>query len=143
MTTPIRDVLAHKGHQVETVDPNTPVMMAVRRMNERHIGSLVVMEGDELVGIVTERDVLSRVLGAGRDPERTFVGEVMTRTPVVIDTDATVEDVMVIVSQQRCRHLPVVHDGALCGLVSAGDLTAWLVADQRRTIYDLVDYVTR
>lgn len=143
MTTSIQAVLQVKGHNVEAVDPDTSVVDAVMRMNERHIGSLVVTHDGVLLGIVTERDVLTRVLADRRDPEETRVRDVMTREPVIIDAEASIDEALAVVSERRCRHLPVLHDGVLCGLISAGDLTAWLVRDQRRTIEDLYDYITR
>ena len=143
MKASLRALLEHKGRDVETVDPDTSVFVAVQRMNVRHIGALVITDEQNLVGIMTERDVLTRVVATNRDPTGTRVWEVMTRDPVIIDADATVEEALGVVSSRRCRHLPVVHQNALYGLVSAGDLTAWIVRDQRRTIDDLYDYVTR
>jgi CBS domain-containing protein len=143
MSASLRTVLERKGRGVETVDPDATVLLAVTRMNERHIGSLVVTRDGLLLGIVTERDMLTRVLADKRDPEETRVHEVMTRDPVIVDPDITVDEALVIVSKRRCRHLPVMHNGTLFGLISAGDLTAWIVRDQRRTIEDLYDYVTR
>ena len=143
MSPSIRNVLERKGHDVETVDPDVTIMRAVEQMNERRIGSLVVIQDGVIVGIVTERDMLTRVLACRRDPEVTRVRDVMTRNPLIIDPDVTVEAALAIVSKRRCRHLPVMHDGRLIGLVSSGDLTAWIVRDQRRTIEDLYDYVTR
>jgi len=143
MKASIRAVLEFKGRDVETVDPDASVFVAVQRMNIRHIGALVITEQRDLVGIMTERDILTRVVATNRDPTATRVWEVMTRDPVIIDADATVEEALGVVSRRRCRHLPVVYQGALYGLVSAGDLTAWIVRDQRRTIEDLYDYVTR
>jgi len=143
MSPSIRNVLERKGHDVETVDPDVTIMRAVEQMNERRIGSLVVIQDGVIVGIVTERDMLTRVLACRRDPEVTRVRDVMTRNPLIIDPDVTVEAALAIVTKRRCRHLPVMHDGRLIGLVSSGDLTAWIVRDQRRTIEDLYDYVTR
>jgi len=143
MSALVRAVLERKGRSVETVDPDATVLVAVTRMNERHIGSLVVTRDGAVLGIVTERDMLTRVLAGKRDPEETRVREVMTRDPVILDPDVTIDEALAIVSKRRCRHLPVMHNGTLFGLISAGDLTAWIVRDQRRTIEELYDYVTR
>jgi CBS domain-containing protein len=143
MNAPIANVLELKGNDVVTVSPETAVLGAVQQMNDRRIGALLVVERGRPVGIFTERDVLVRVVAAGLDPRTTPVGEVMTRNPVVIRSDATVSQAMVVITEKRCRHLPVLDGGRLCGLISIGDLTSWVVRDQQRTIEDLHDYVTR
>jgi CBS domain-containing protein len=104
---------------------------------------LLVTARGRPVGIFTERDVLVRVVAAGLDPNRTVVHEVMTQNPVVIRSDMTVNEAMRVITERRCRHLPVIDRGELRGLISIGDLMSWLVRDQQRTIEDLYDYVTR
>jgi CBS domain-containing protein len=143
MNDPIAHVLAHKGSNVETVSPETKVLVAVQRMNERKIGALLVIDRGRPVGIFTERDVLVRVVSAGLDPGTTPVNEVMTRSPVVIRSDVTVNQAMLVITERRCRHLPVIDDGELRGLISIGDLMSWLVRYQQRTIEDLYDYMNR
>lgn len=143
MNAPIASVLEHKGDDVITVSPETTVLAAVRQMNDRRIGALLVVDRGRPVGIFTERDVLVRVISTGLDPEATPVGEVMTRNPVVIRSDATVAQAMVVITERRCRHLPVVDGTRLRGLISIGDLTSWVVRDQQRMIDDLHDYMTR
>jgi CBS domain-containing protein len=141
---PIHHVIAAKGSQVEAIDPDDLVEHAIARMNGQHIGSLVVLRDDQLVGILTERDLLVRVLAARRDPATTKVRDVMTRDVVVLRLCDTIASAMAIVTHRRCRHLPVVEeDGRICGVVSSGDLTAWLVRDQEQTIDDLHQYITR
>ena len=143
----VAHVLADKGHHVETVSPESTVLEAVARMNERRIGSVLVTDryrpGQvyQPIGIFTERDVMVRVLARGLDPATTHVGDVMTRDPVTIHARATVAEAMCLVTEKRCRHLPVVDDTGLCGLISIGDLTKWVVRDQRRTIEDLYRYI--
>lgn len=143
MNDPIARVLEHKGSDVETVPAETTVLAAVQRMNDRKIGALLVTVGGKPVGIFTERDVLVRVVAAGLDPRLTPVNEVMTRNPVVVGTTVTVSEAMMVITERRCRHLPVVDDGGLRGLISIGDLMSWLVRHQQRTIEDLHDYMTR
>jgi CBS domain-containing protein len=143
MNDPIARVLESKGSGIETVSPDTMVLVAVQRMNERKIGALLVTDGGRAVGIFTERDVLVRVVAAGLDPHATPVNEVMTRNPVVIRPEATVNEAMRVTTGRRCRHLPVVDDGGLRGLISLGDLTSWVVRHQQRTIEDLHDYMSR
>jgi CBS domain-containing protein len=144
MNQPVEKLLEQKkGEPLEAVSPQTTILDAIERMNRRHIGSVLVMEGDHLAGIFTERDVLTRVALRNLDPARTPVAEVMTRQPVVIGPSTTVQEAMMVVTDTRKRHLPVVQSGRVLGLVSIGDLTRWLVRDQQRTIDDLYDYVRR
>ena len=143
MNDPIAKVLEGKGSSVETVSPQTMVLTAVQRMNERKIGALLVTERDRPLGIFTERDVLVRVVAAGLDPKSTPVSEVMTRNPVVVRPDVSVGEAMLVITRRRCRHLPVMDERGLRGLISIGDLTSWVVRNQQRTIEDLHDYMTR
>ena len=144
MNDPIAQVLHHKGSDVVTVSPATTVLAAVHRMNEYRVGALLVTERSRPIGIFTERDVLLRVVAARLDPESTPVNEVMTRNPVVVRSSVTVGEAMLVITERRCRHLPVIDDDSgLRGLISIGDLMSWLVRDQQRTIHDLHDYLTR
>jgi CBS domain-containing protein len=118
------------------------VIDAVRKMNSERIGAVLVTDADQLVGIFTERDVLLRVVDADQDPRSTPVADVMTRQPVVVKPSTTVEEAMAVVSEKRCRHLPVVENDQLVGLVSAGDLTHWVTRNQEYHIQDLVNYIT-
>jgi CBS domain-containing protein len=143
MNDVITNVLELKGSDVETVAPETMVLAAVHQMNRRKIGALLVTDRGKPIGIFTERDVLVRVVAAGLDPKTTPVNEVMTRNPVVVRSNVTVSEAMFVITQKRCRHLPVIDDTGLRGLISIGDLTSWVVRDQQRTIEDLHDYMTR
>ena len=142
MKDSLKTLLKNKGRAVHAVPPETTVLDAVRKMNQERIGALLVMNGDDLVGIFTERDVLTRIVDQGRDPGATRVAEVMTSKPVVVTAAATVNEAMAIVSEKRCRHLPVVDEGRLVGLVSAGDLTHWVTRGHEYHIQDLVNYIT-
>jgi CBS domain-containing protein len=141
MNDQIRRVLEHKGPDVECTSVDTTVLDAVERMNAKRIGALVITDGRTAIGIFTERDVLARVISRGLDPRLTTVGEVMTRNPITVRADTTVAEAMMIVTQRRCRHLPVVDDTGLRGLISIGDLTSWMVRDQQQTIDDLHNYI--
>jgi len=138
----LRTLLKKKGPTMHSVPPDATVLDAVRKMNRERIGALLVMNGDDLVGIFTERDVLTRVVDRARDPATTRVAEVMTSNPVVVTAAATVNEAMAVVSEKRCRHLPVVEEGRLVGLVSAGDLTHWVTRNHEYHIQDLVNYIT-
>src|SRR5687768_10268712 len=115
MDSPVRDILADKGSRVECVQPGERIGEAERRMNDTHMSTLRMLDGVRPIGIFTERDVLTRVVAAGRDPDATQVGEVMTRALVAISPATTVRDAMMIVTTRRLRHLPVVDDGKLVG----------------------------
>jgi CBS domain-containing protein len=140
----VQDVMRRKSSEIEVIEPDETIDVAVEWMTSRHVGSLLVVSEGRLVGILTERDLLVRVLAARCDPMTTEVQEVMTRQPlVVIGPQATVAEALAIVTRTRCRHLPVVDGDRILGLVSAGDLTASLVQEQQTTIDDLYVYITR
>lgn len=141
MTDLIAKLLEHKGRTVAATTSTVSVAAAVDAMNERRIGSLVIVDGGRVIGIFTERDVLVRVVARGADPRVTLVGDVMTPDPITVRLDTTVGAAMSIISERRCRHLPVVDGDWLCGLISAGDLTSWMLRTQQRTIYDLEDFI--
>ncbi len=135
-------VLISKGHTVHSVSPTATVLEAVRKMNGERIGALLVCADNEVVGILTERDVLIRVVDEGRDPTVTSVSDVMTRELVAVKPSMTVEEAMAVVTERRCRHLPVMDGPQLVGLVSIGDLTQWMSRNQEIHIQDLVNFIT-
>jgi CBS domain-containing protein len=135
-------VLADKGRHVYTASPRTSVQQAVREMNEKGVGALLVVDEGEPVGIFTERDVLRRVVDEGRDPHSTALQSVMTRDLVVVEPTTSVEQAMAIMTRKRCRHLPVIERGRVAGMVSIGDLTRWVSINQEVEIQHLVDYIT-
>jgi len=142
MQTKLATLLQHKGAEVQRIQPAASVLEAVRKMNQHRIGSLLVTDGDAVVGIFTERDVLTRVVDQSRDPGTTRVSQVMTGELVTVGDDATVEECMAVVSEKRCRHLPVMSGDELQGLISIGDLTRWVTRNQAIHIQDLVNYIT-
>ncbi len=143
MDTKIGMIVDAKGGRIERVDSGATVRTAVAAMNRHVIGSLLVFDGERLVGIFTERDVLTRVVAEGRDPATVRVGDVMTRQLIVIERGTTVRQAMTIMTSKRCRHLPVLDDGRLVGLISIGDLTRWVIRHQEQAITDLTDYIHR
>jgi len=120
-------LLDEQNPKIHSVRPEVSVTECVRQMNEHKIGAMLVMEDDQLIGIFTERDAITRVLGAGLDPVSTNISGVMTKNPVWVSTATTLEEAMGIVTNRRIRHLPVVEDGKVLGVVSSGDLTHRLV----------------
>jgi CBS domain-containing protein len=142
MQTPLRTLLAGKQAKTHAVAPTATVAAAVDLMNANKVGSVLVMDSDRLVGVFTERDVLRRVVGGRMDPAKTTVSEVMTRELVVLRPGSTVADAMAVVSEKRVRHLPVVDEGKVVGVISAGDLNHWLIRNREVHIEQLVDYIT-
>lgn len=137
----IRDVLAHKGGRVYSVGPLATVSEAVAIMNDHRVGSVLVIEDGYPVGIFSERDVLTRVVAVCRDPRSTSVNEVMTRRLHVASVDDAVLDVMKLMTQKRCRHIPVLEGERLVGLVSIGDVTKATEENLRREVRDLSSYI--
>ena len=132
-----------KGEAIHSVGPDTTVTECVRLMTAEKIGALVVIEGERLKGIFTERDALNKVLAAGLDPGSTKVSEVMTKDPYCIPPTTTVGDAMELITKRRFRHLPIVENGKLLAVVSSGDLTRWLVKDQVGEVQELVGLAAR
>ncbi|MCG6964178.1 MAG: CBS domain-containing protein [Acidobacteria bacterium] len=138
----LKAILDFKGSAVHTIAPETTVLDAVGRMNEKGVGALLVTDGDQPVGMFTERDVLRRVVDVRRDPSSTKVAEVMSRELVVVHPEVTVEEAMAIMTERRCRHLPVIEGDDIVGMVSIGDLSRWMSRRQANHINDLMSYIT-
>lgn len=124
---------------IHSVAPNTPIIECVRMMATKKVGALIVIDGERLVGIFTERDALNKVLAAGLDPVSTKVSAVMTKDPYCVPPTTTVGDAMELVTKRRFRHLPIVENGKVLAVISSGDLTHWLVKDQMGEVQELVD----
>jgi len=142
MNAPITAILDRKGRTVFSVSPTATIADAVAEMNRHRVGSVLVIDGGTLVGIFTERDVLRRVVGAGVDPHRASVADVMTKGVITISPDATVEQTMVLFTEKRCRHLPVLDEGRLVGAISIGDITRWMADAHRAEAEHLKNYIT-
>ena len=138
----LSEILAEKGSNVYRVEPGTTVAEAVALMNLKKIGALLVMQGEHVVGMFTERDALTRIIGAGRNPTITRIDEVMTTNLLVVHPNTTVEEAMRIVTEKRLRHLPVMEGDQLKGMVSIGDLTRWLVRVDESYIDNLLSYIS-
>jgi len=141
MKLTISTLLAQKVPQLFVVQSSATVEVAVREMNDHKVGCVVVMDGDAPVGIFTERDVLQRVVARGR-PVTTPVSEVMTAPVETVHPDLSIDDAMTTITEKRHRHLPVVDQGKLIGLVSIGDITRWLVATHKDEAQNLWHYIT-
>ncbi|HBQ14211.1 MAG: CBS domain-containing protein [Sandaracinaceae bacterium] len=137
----VDEVLRVKGREVASISPEATVLAAVRSMNEKRIGSLLVMRNDQAVGILTERDVLVRLVVRRIDPATVRVGELMSTSLTTIHPQMTIKSALRMMTEQRKRHLPVVDGGRLVGLVSIGDLTKALGEDLEREVQDLTHYI--
>jgi CBS domain-containing protein len=140
--TPLNQIF-EKGEAIHSVGPDTPVTECVRLMTASKIGALIVMDGERLIGIFTERDALNKVLAGGLDPRNTKVSAVMTKDPYCIHPTTTVGDAMKLITTRRFRHLPIVDNGKVLAVVSSGDLTHWLVQDQMGEVQELVYLAAR
>jgi CBS domain-containing protein len=136
-----QSILHKKGADVATVDRKTTVLDAAKAMNEQRIGAVVVTDGDRVVGIFTERDILNRIVASGKDAKTTRIEEVMTSPMACCRRDTRLTECRTVMTQKRIRHLPVVEDGKLYGIISAGDIVAGEVADQQATIEYLHEYL--
>ncbi len=138
----IRELLAIKGDQILSIKPDATVLEALKLMAEHNIGSVLVMEQDKLVGIFSERDYARKVRLKGRASEDMTVGESMTKEVIYVSPDDRVKECMALMTNKRCRHLPVIDDGQLVGVISIGDLVKQIIADQEVTIHELEKYIT-
>ena len=136
--TPLESLFTER-ETIHSVGPDTLVTECVRIMSAKKIGALIVMDGEKLVGIFTERDALNKVLAAGLEPGRTKVSVVMTKDPYSIPPTTTVGEAMELVTKRRFRHLPIVKNGKVLAVISSGDLTHWLVKEQVGEVQEIVD----
>ncbi len=141
MNTSIATLLEQKGGAVHQVPVTVTVAEAVRTMNQNKIGSVLVMNGAKLAGIFTERDVLRRVVGAELDPLTTPVSKVMTAEVLTVEPTATVQQVIDLFTDKRCRHLPVMSAGRVVGMISIGDVSRWVANLHRAEAESLRQYI--
>ena len=145
MSTTVGDLLRIKGTKVETITGSETILEAIRRMGEKHIGCLaVVTQAGKLSGILSERDVLWKVIAAGKSPKTHLVKDAMTPLKLMhtVTPAQTVAECMGLITSRRHRHLPVLEDGKLAGLVSIGDVVKFMLDAQEATIQSLEKYIT-
>ncbi|MBN3858244.1 CBS domain-containing protein [Paraburkholderia sp. Ac-20340] len=141
--TSVAQVLKSKPEQaVYTIGVNDSVFDAIRLMAEKHIGALVVVDGEAIVGIVTERDYARKIVLMDRSSKTTAVRDIMTPHVRFVQLEQTTYDCMALMTERRMRHLPVMEDGKLIGMVSIGDLVKEIIAEQQFTISQLEHYIT-
>ena len=139
----VRQLLDGKGNAIYSVGPEDPVLEAIQLMADHHVGALLVMKGDEIAGIVSERDYARKVILLGRSSSSTPVWQIMSSPVFTVSPEQTVDDCMRLMTEQRVRHLPVVERGRVVGVISIGDLVKAVIEDQRHTIEQLEDYIHR
>jgi len=137
----VRQLLGAKGNAIFSVGPEDPVLEAIRQMADRRVGALLVMKGSELVGIVSERDYARKVILMGRSSSATPVWQIMSSPVHTVTPDQTVDECMRLMTERRVRHLPVVENGQVVGVISIGDLVKAVIEDQQHTIEQLESYI--
>ena len=139
----VEQLLSVKGRAVYTVGNTELVFDAIAKMVANNVGALVVTTDGQPSGIVTERDYLRRVALEGRSSKNTFVQEIMSNELTYVDTDTDLEECMLLMTHRRIRHLPVIDDGRLAGIVSIGDIIKELARQRESTIWELTHYIQR
>jgi len=140
MTT-VRHLLDRKGRALFSIEPEDPVLEAIRMMADRHVGALLVMRGVELAGIVSERDYARKVVLLGRSSAETPVWQIMSSPVVTVSLETSVQDCMRLMTERRIRHLPVMESGGVIGMISIGDLVKIVIEEQQQTIEQLESYI--
>ncbi len=138
----VREVLHAKGYDIWSVDAGVTVYDALKLMAEKNIGAVLVVEGDKPAGIMTERDYARKVILLDRDSRETPVRDIMVWNPVCVTPAQSVEDCMKIMTTKRFRHLPVMENDKLIGMISIGDIVKAVISDQQYTIEQLEHYIT-
>ena len=137
----IRDILEAKGHEVYTISPDATVYEALSLMAEKNVGALVILEGETLEGLISERDYARKVILKGKFSKDTPVHEIMSREPVTVTMDDDLEHCMELMTDKRVRHLPVVEEGRLIGIISIGDVVKGIIDHKEFIIQQLEKYI--
>ena len=141
MTT-VRHILETKGREVWSVSVNATVYEALKVMAEKNVGALVVLEGDQLKGIISERDYARKVILKGKFSKETPVKEIMSMDVVTLRPNQSIEECMALMTEKRIRHLPVLENDKLAGIISIGDVVKAIISEQEFTIKQLENYIT-
>jgi signal-transduction protein with cAMP-binding, CBS, and nucleotidyltransferase domain len=137
----VQSILDRKGEAVWFVQPEAPVYDAVRAMADKNVGALLVMDSGDLVGVISERDYTRKIILNDRSSRQTKVEEIMTTCVVTVEPSCTLEEAMTLMTRNRFRHLPIVHDSRVVGVVSMGDVVERLITTQRRAIDQLEGFI--
>ena len=141
MTARIEVLLKTKRGDLLSIRPDATVLEGLRAMADNNIGALLVLSGDQLVGVMTEREYARNVALKGRSSAEMRVAELVTTAPVTVTPAHTIEECLRLMTEKRVRHLPVVHEGRVTGIVSIGDLVNWIITTQSDTIQQLENYI--
>lgn len=141
MEVPLNHILANKKSVLFTIAETENIVQTIQSLVCNHVGALMVMAEKKLIGIISERDVLSRVLNVNKDTQKTLVREVMTKDPIVVVPDMPIIDAMNLMTVKRIRHLPVYEHNSIIGMISIGDLTSYMADLQEQKINDLEQYI--
>ncbi|MCH8072609.1 MAG: CBS domain-containing protein [Proteobacteria bacterium] len=142
VTKLVSDILDSKGHEVWAVKPDDTVFDSLQLMAEKGIGALLVMDGDRLVGIVTERDYARKVILEGKSSKTSSVAEVMTKRVLCVTAERTIDECMALMTDKRARHLPVLDHKRVIGVISIGDLVKTMISEQQVLIDQLQHYIS-
>ena len=142
MENTLQALLDKKGREVFSIQANQTVYEAVVEMDAKNVGALIVKDGDRVAGIISERDYVRKVIIKGRSSKETPVETIMTRDLVFVNPEHSIHQAMTLMTQKRCRHLPVIKDEQLVGMLSIGDLVKEIIAGQELQIQILEDYVS-
>jgi CBS domain-containing protein len=137
----VKQLIESKSRTLYSVEPEDPVLEAIRQMADYHVGALLVMKGTELLGIISERDYARKVILHGRSSAETPVWQIMSSPVITVSPDETVEDCMKLMTDRRVRHLPVTEGSQVVGMVSIGDLVKAVIQEQQQTIEQLESYI--
>ncbi len=137
----VQQLLDEKGHHIRSIHPDDSVFDAIQKLASANIGSLIVVEDDRPVGIFTERDYARNVILKGKSSPTTKVRDIMTTRVIYVQPEHTVEHCMAIMTDKHIRHLPVLRDEKLIGMISIGDLVKSIIADQKYTIEQLEQFI--
>ncbi|MBX3709113.1 MAG: CBS domain-containing protein [Gammaproteobacteria bacterium] len=141
METPLNVLLKDKGYAVESISPDVSVYDCAVKLSQLKCGALLVIKDGELAGIVSERDILRKIVARGEDPKKIHVDSIMTDKLVTVLPSTTVREAMRLITEKRVRHLPVLENGKLIGIISIGDLTRWAMLLQEQQISSLTNYI--
>jgi CBS domain-containing protein len=137
----VKEILQQKGHVIFSIPPQESVFNALEIMADKDVGALLVIDSEKPVGILSERDYARRIILKGKDSKTTTVAELMTRNVLYVSPERTVEDCMVIMTSRHIRHLPVMENGNLTGIISSTDVLRAVISDQKSTIEALERYI--
>jgi CBS domain-containing protein len=139
----VKDILKVKGNSVYSVEPSLTVYEAVEVMCQKNIGGLLIVDEGRIAGIFTERDYARKLILKGKSSKTTPISELMTKNPITVSSETSIEDCMNVMTDKFIRHLPVVDDDQLVGLISIGDVVKHIIEEQKEIIEHLENYISR